>query len=767
MDQLKMFCVILLCITPMSDSKSIPIGMFRTECQDRHFWLAVRSNVLGHTFRFDVEDSHGVHTITGAWAAECGYTVVRDPLGDLVLRASYLACHVENQVDTEYQLLVWFVNVDGESEETSYPLLLTCPLQQPWSPREMVCEETYMEVSVLKPTPPDHQKGTEWMNPAPVNEEEGLSEWRVVFRVPVINQELGEAQGMREETVPVEMAHLMGYHVNSTGSRILLRCPYGSRLSYPIQVNGIEMEMVSATVLYKHQWMLLRVDTSVACTTRKASLDLEGRHIVWSAPHTASPLLQPPVTDSGFRVGVGGQYLSPCMAKQHSYQMRELNGTVQIQVPFGAQGGLVKSHVSDGEYFQSYFLDLFFLQEWEDAQWSLTQQRSFRPTSIPHQLQTPRVINSTNASEGMFSVALGLFPSDVSLVNIIVGGETVSLSQAERLGLSLSQVPFPNGTHLFLLQAPFSHPAVTQQYLGERRRRYSLSVVFTLMVSPEGDLYHHLASVETHLEDVVLPSLEGECMPRGIKLLLHYGNMDTDWAMYVGGQRLDWELVQVEGYSLEAKRDQFGVDVPLYSQGMTYEGLGLEGLLVSVHLRLSHSDTGENITYRHRCLFPVPELLVCLPDERVIVLVDTSSAFPPIDPQWTSLLNPSCRPVHTNNTQALFSFKIDACGTLKTEKNGELHYMNEVRYTPVFDGRMTPPTTSQLSFRIPVGCVHPVKGPPTLTIYEPQDNTPSPASYHSRKVRRAPAWPNGTGTEGYWRRPLLRGRKNRTIETGG
>lgn len=50
------------------------------------------------------------------------------------------------QVDTEYQLLVWFVNVDGESEETSYPLLLTCPLQQPWSPREMVCEETYMEV---------------------------------------------------------------------------------------------------------------------------------------------------------------------------------------------------------------------------------------------------------------------------------------------------------------------------------------------------------------------------------------------------------------------------------------------------------------------------------------------------------------------------------------------------------------------------------------------------------------------------------------------
>ncbi|KAL2095235.1 hypothetical protein ACEWY4_009954 [Coilia grayii] len=724
--------------------------MFRTECQDRHFWLAVRSNVLGYTFRFDVEDGHGVRTITGPWAAECGYTVVRDVLGDLVLRASYLACHVENQqVDSEFQLLVWFVNVDVHNEETSYPLLLTCPLQQPWSPREIVCEETYMEVSVLKPTPPDHQKGTEWMNPAPMSLEEGVSGWRVVFHVPVMSQEPGEARGMREETVPVELAHLLGYRINSRGSRILLRCLYGSRLSYPVQVNGIEMELVSATVFYKHHWMLLRVDTSVACTTRKASV--EGTHIVWSFPHAVPPLVQPPATDRGVRVGVGGQYLSSCMAQQRGYQVQELSGTVQIQVPFGAEGGLVKSHVVDDEYLQSYFLDLFYLQEWEDAQWSLTQQRSFRPVLVLRQPHTLSVINSTVVSEGVFSMALGLFPPDVSLVNVTVAGETVSWSEADSLGLGLSQVPFPNGSHAFLLQAPFSHPAVSQQYLGDRRRRYTLSVVFTLLVSPEAELYRHPATVETDLQDVVLPSLAGECMARGVKLLLHYGNMDTDWAVYVGGERLDWDVVQVAGYNLVAQKDQFGVDVPLYSQGMTYEGLGMEGLLVSVQLSLSHLDTGENITYRQHCLFPVQELLVCLPDGRIIVLVDTSAASPPIDPKWTSLLNPSCRPLHTNHTRALFSFSIDTCGTIKTLKDGELSYANEVRYTPAVLPHMTPPSIHQLSFRVPVGCVHPVNGQPTLSIYESQSHTPSPASFRSRK-RRA------LRTEGHWKwKPLVRG----------
>lgn len=39
-----------------------------------------------------------VHEVSGQWAAECGYTMTLDSWGDLLLRVSYLACLVENQV---------------------------------------------------------------------------------------------------------------------------------------------------------------------------------------------------------------------------------------------------------------------------------------------------------------------------------------------------------------------------------------------------------------------------------------------------------------------------------------------------------------------------------------------------------------------------------------------------------------------------------------------------------------------------------------------
>jgi len=53
------------------------------------------------------------------------------------------------QKETEFRLLVWFINQDSNWEEKSYPLQLTCPLQVPWGPRELVCEQNYMEVKQI------------------------------------------------------------------------------------------------------------------------------------------------------------------------------------------------------------------------------------------------------------------------------------------------------------------------------------------------------------------------------------------------------------------------------------------------------------------------------------------------------------------------------------------------------------------------------------------------------------------------------------------
>lgn len=151
--------------------------------------------------------------------------------------------------------------------------------------------------------------------------------------------------------------------------------------------------------------------------------------------HATSPLVNPPFIEKGLKLGVGGRYLSECVAQQRGYMIHDNNGTLEIRIPFGAEGGFIKvsqrsyalsvvemrhfflypnitffkcnvsiidclspplgqSHVIDGHYSQSYFVDVFLLREWEDTAWSLTQQRTFRKLYIYHQPRPVMLINS-------------------------------------------------------------------------------------------------------------------------------------------------------------------------------------------------------------------------------------------------------------------------------------------------------------------------------------------------------------------------------------
>ncbi|KAJ8401735.1 hypothetical protein AAFF_G00377060, partial [Aldrovandia affinis] len=541
--RVKAISIVLLCVFSAFVPDTISTEMFRTECQDRHFSLAVKSSFLGHVFWFDIEDSSGMHSLSSRQAAECGYTMVLNSQGDLVLRASYLACYVDVKEGSEFRLQVWFVNKKDDDKEASYPLVLTCPLRYPWSPREIVCEENYMEVSVKKQILPDSQVGLKGMAaPSMVceEEEEGLNRGRVVFRLPAH----AEAEGtppVREETLAVGEAHLQGYHIKATDTRIVLRCAYASPLSYTLQESGIVMEAVSATMLYSHHWILLMVDISVACTINQAVVD--GTHVLWTFPQILPPLVQTGYSAWGAGIGVEGHPLTDCMIQQRGYQIGIQDGIVAIRIPFGAEGGYLKSHVVEGQYSQSYSIDLFYVHHWEDERRALTQHRSVRPLWL-HIPLTPTLVNNTVPAEGMFSVTLGVFPPDMSLYNITVEGQSVSWVTAERLGLKVSHVPFSNGSHAYLLRVPFTHPLVSHKYIGGRYRSYTLAVTFTLVTSPLGETYNHPVVVVCDLQDVVLPKLEGQCTDRGIKVLLHHGNLDSQWEVYFGGHKLDWALVQ-------------------------------------------------------------------------------------------------------------------------------------------------------------------------------------------------------------------------------
>ncbi|XP_023688179.2 zona pellucida protein AX 4 isoform X1 [Paramormyrops kingsleyae] len=673
----KRICVMLLCISQISVSTIIPSGMFKMQCHDRHFWLNVQSQFLGQTTRLGFEDSSGVHYLSIKRAAECGYSIVFSAAGDLVLRASFLACHVNSklgQKGAEFWLRVRVVNEDVDSKEVVYPLLLSCPLFQAWSPREVVCEEGYMEVSVTRWLPHNNHLNREKDVRPP--EEDGLSQWQVAFHVP--HQTLAEGMSVKE-------AHLQGYHINARGDRLVMHCLYSSPLSYVLQDHGIEVEAVSATVFYQHQKIPLLANLSVACPLSRAMVD--GEHLSWMFPQILSPLVQGWFRDKGVRMGVDGSLLSECQILERGYEIGLREHLVEIRIPFGAKGGFIKSNVVDQSYLQSFSVDLYFIHQWEEGHWGVTQHRSFRSlntTYIPGRLI---LINNTIPGQGIFSVTFGVFSPEVSLRSVAVGGEApLSWAQARKAGIQVSLMPFANGSHAYQLQVPFMHPHVFLEYIGGGYRRHILEMAFSLDVLPSNAAFFHHATVVCDSQDAVLPKLEGKCTDQGVLVLLHYGNLGSEWEMYIDGRRMDWEVVKLGGYVVNLEEEEyFSVELSMHSLGVVYENISLQALRIRVEVSLVNVDTElVEHTLVQRCTFPVREFLrkyyLCLPEGRAVAVVDTSRTIPPVKPMRTALLDLSCRPSAADGTRALFNFSLDLCGTKTSMEGNHLVYENEVVY---------------------------------------------------------------------------------------
>jgi len=95
-----------------------------------------------------------------------------------------------------------------------------------------------------------------------------------------------------------------------------------------------------------------RSTTSTNPLVGQATMD--GSDVLWSLPRNLPPLVHPPFIEKGLKLGVGGRYLSECVAQQRGYMIHDNNGTLEIRIPFGAEGGFIKV------YQRSYALSVWF-----------------------------------------------------------------------------------------------------------------------------------------------------------------------------------------------------------------------------------------------------------------------------------------------------------------------------------------------------------------------------------------------------------------------
>lgn len=69
---------------------------------------------------------------------------------------------------------------------------------------------------------------------------------------------------------------------------------------------------------------------------------MDGSDVLWSLPRDLPTLVHPPFIEKVLKLGVGGRYLSECVAHQRGYMIHDNNRTLELRIPFGAEGGFIK-----------------------------------------------------------------------------------------------------------------------------------------------------------------------------------------------------------------------------------------------------------------------------------------------------------------------------------------------------------------------------------------------------------------------------------------
>ncbi|KAJ6653765.1 hypothetical protein lerEdw1_008737 [Lerista edwardsae] len=659
--------------------------------------------------------------------ARCGYVLTEDVWGNTIFRASLLGCHVINERDERFTLTV-SIRVSSFKDlraATVYRYPMQCTYS-PWAPREIVCEENYMEVSVKSDVPviSDDGETAEWMSALPEVQKVVYQIWQLIFYSP-----------LGRKTTAVSDADKLGYSFNNTLARVFLRSPYSTDESELSVVNGVAMSTVSSTSMYKQRWLLLLIDTTVSCPVGKSDpfglewgkkdmhalghvgciYQLDGTSftdsaLTWTVPTIIPKLVLQETTFISYNISMGVDERRIANPESLNYAL-ECNIThIEITIPIGANGGRLKSAVSNGVHGVTYSINLFLEHTWTDMDWHLTKYTVIKQITTPFMPRIPTVVNNTVPDTRLFDIAFGVFLPDVSLLILTVGDMPLTPEEVERKGYKSPDTTFPNGTKSFNLKVPFDDPSVIKEYVNKNETKYRLRVNYTLNVGPEKKPYHHPADIECVIADIELPEGVGYCDKQNMYLAVPTEGLHQHWSLYVGNKPLSRVTALSNGYLITTNDTHLVLRVPLFAVGVIYEEVSFESIKTRFDLALKKTITLETLDiFSVRCNFNPLEFIVCYPNGTVTVSA-LMKTVPSIDMSKTRLKDNTCKPKEFTKERAFFQFHVSTCGTSLRFEGERLIYENEISFEKETLPVLGPPTiTRDPEYRLTVLCYYATK----------------------------------------------------------
>ncbi|XP_054859819.1 zona pellucida sperm-binding protein 2-like [Eublepharis macularius] len=658
--------------------------------------------------------------IDQALAAQCGYFILHDIWGNLEFRASLLSCYAQMVDDQHFTLTFQILAATGPDMRNAASLEVPVKCSYgPWQPREIVCEANYMEVSVRRNVPPIpdgvlQDQPEDWAAAFPEAKAGPPSLWQIVFHMDT-----------QRKSMLVEQAHAVGYGVNTTDTRIVLRASYNATEAQKMEVRGIPFSAVRSSTFYKQRWMLLMVDTAVACPIDGVAFTNET--ITWTIPKDMTPLMAglSNVKELHVEMGIDLEKLPARDIASRGYLLASDTDAITLKIPVGAPGGTYKSSVVDGQLVTSYKINPFVEHLWEDDRRGVTKHTILKEISTPPQLAPIVVTDGTNIPLQLFNTSVGTFLPDVELVSVQVDDSGPwSLPEIEKQGCSVVGKKHPNSSRDFAVQIPFDTPGVKKEYVSGDVRNYTINITLGFSVSPEADPFDVPVTLVVLVRDAVLPQATGSCDDEALYLVMRRGNVDEDWLPFVGDTLLTQEMAHQLGYSFHDNGTHLALRVPQNAAHVAYEISGhlteihSSGIVATFRLQLKDKSTQvEMIDFSVSCIFSPKHLIDCLPNGTMVISALKLVGIPDMKPSDLVLRDSRCRPALVTEEGATFIFNVSTCGTTRKFENATMTYENEVLYVP--PGQVAP------VYRLKCACQYLI-GDALWLQYSPTD-APSPS----------------------------------------